>query len=140
VRAIGVHLHEVGVAARETPPERGDVGPAEALLPGPVQHVHPGVGGRETVREVPGAVGAGVVGDQHVHVVAADRPDDVDDVVPLVVRRDDDEGPHVLLLMIAAATHASPSAHTTILGQSPSPSDTVSDVRSGRASVPVHSV
>jgi hypothetical protein len=66
VRAVGVHLDEHVVAALQPPAEAGQVGAAEALLPDPVQDVHLVVLGREAVSDLAGAVGAGVVDDQHV--------------------------------------------------------------------------
>jgi hypothetical protein len=67
------------------------VGGAEALLSGPVQHVDVGVGTGQLVGQVAGAVGAVVVGHQHVGARdgGAQPAEDQREVLPLVVGRDD---------------------------------------------------
>ena len=97
VREVAVHLADVGVVALECPAEAGEVGTAEALLGGAVQHVHPVVLGGQPIGDLAGAVGRPVVDHQDVagdrRALAGDR-DGLDhplEVLTLVVRRQADD-------------------------------------------------
>ena len=69
VAAVGVHLDEHRVLAAQAPGKPGQVGGAQTVLGRAVHDVHPvGVGERQLVGELAGAVGAAVVDDQNVHV------------------------------------------------------------------------
>ena len=92
---VGVHLADELCAARQRLAKAGDVGRAEALLARPVEHRDVRVLGRQPVGDLPGAVGRGVVDDQHVagRVQAlAHRGDDGLEVRGLVVGGEDE--PH----------------------------------------------
>ena len=104
VRAVGVHLDHGVVPVLGRPAEPGHVRRAEALLAGPVQHVHRRVVGGELVGAPAGAVRAVVVGDEDLdrRDGRADAPDDHVEVVDLVVRRDDHK--HAADARIAAGT------------------------------------
>jgi len=95
VGAVGVHLDEGVVAAVQAPAEAGEVGHAEALLRGAVQHVDLGVGGGELVGDVTGAVRRAVVEHEDVRPGhgGTDAAHDQRQVVSLVVRRDAHEHP-----------------------------------------------
>src|ERR1019366_7126372 len=92
VGAIGIHLHDRAVPVLNGPAEPGDIGRAEPVFPGPVQHVDAGVLRRELVSEFPGAVRAVVIHDQQVSIRhrAANPADDGFQALPLVVGGDDD--------------------------------------------------
>ena len=96
VRQVGVHLEEQVGAAGQRVAKAGDVGLAEALLAGAVQHLDVGVLAGQAVGQLAGAVGRVVVDDQRVElqVVAvgdlADALEGVPQVVAFVVGRKDD--------------------------------------------------
>ena len=94
VAAVGVHLDQHRVLATQTPREAGQVRRAQTVLGGAVHDVHAvRVGQGQLVGQLAGAVGAAVVDDQDVHVGTARRAraDDQRQVLPLVVRGDDDQ-------------------------------------------------
>ena len=71
VTAVGVHLDEHRVLPTQTPGESGQVRRAQAVLGGAVHDVGAiGIGRRQFVGELAGAVGAAVVDDEQVHVGA----------------------------------------------------------------------
>ncbi len=65
VREVGVHLEHVGAAVVERVAKTGEVGGADAVLLGAVQHLDPFVLGSEAVGDLAGAVGRAVVDDEH---------------------------------------------------------------------------
>jgi hypothetical protein len=94
VGEVAVDLaHDAG-AARERVVESGDVGRPEAVLRGAVQHLDVRVGRGEPVRDRAGAVGRGVVDDEHpaVRDGGPQRADHPLDVVGLAVGGQDGPG------------------------------------------------
>ena len=90
--AVGIHLHQHGVAALEAPVERRQVGRAQTVLGGAVHDVDAvAVRRGRLVGEPTGAVGAPVVDDEDVDVGAgfAHPAEDERKVLQLVVGRDD---------------------------------------------------
>ena len=94
VGEVGIHLEDIVIVALQRPAESGHVGRSKAELAAPFDQVQPL---RELLLQVldrsGGAVRRAVVDDQDV--IAAfqveDGPDDLGDVLDLVVGRDDDE-------------------------------------------------
>ena len=70
---VAVHLEDEPVVAGERPRERREVGPPQPLLAGPVEDLHPRVGGGQLVGDLPGPVGGVVVHDQDVDTATAAR-------------------------------------------------------------------
>ena len=94
VAAVGVHLDQHRVLAAQPPREAGQVGGAEPVLALAVHDVHAvGVGQRQFVGELTGAVRAAVVDDEDVDVGPGlvHPADDQRQVLPLVVGGDDDQ-------------------------------------------------
>ncbi len=96
---VGVHLHHVARAVVERVAKAGEVGRADAVLLGAVQHLHPVVLGGQPIGDLAGAVGRAVVDDQHAQALgrgAAQRlaggGDDRLDVLGLVVGGQDQPG------------------------------------------------
>src|SRR5690606_11155194 len=140
VRPVGVHLDDGVVVALERPPEAVEVGAPEPLLAGPVQHVQARVGRRCLLGPLTGAVGRGVVDDEHADVgdALAQRGERGGQRLPLVVRRDDDERPHRRTRLTVRGAVATPARNAsavssvkTTTGASPRRSLTVISVRSG---------
>ena len=75
MREVGVHLHHplpaVGLAQRAL--KRGQVGSAQALLPGAVHDPDVRIGGRDLIREHAGTVGGAVIHDQQRRLGTAAR-------------------------------------------------------------------
>src|SRR5215218_9663471 len=100
VREVGVHLADERGTGIQGPAEAGQVGLAEAELRVPVKHLDlAGELGRQAIRDGAGAVGRGVVDDQHPMAVGCGLPDDVErgayyrlEVGRLVVGREDEPG------------------------------------------------
>ena len=92
---VGVHLQHVAGAVVERVAEAGEVGRADAVLLGAMQHMHPLVLGGQPIGDLAGAVGRAVVDDQHVEAARAPARrehlarggDDRLDVLGLVVGR-----------------------------------------------------
>ena len=61
---VGVHLHHVARAVVERVAKAGQVGGADPVLLGAVQHLHPVALGGEPIGDLAGAVGRAVVDDQ----------------------------------------------------------------------------
>ncbi len=84
MRPVGVHLDEELGTLGQADPERVLVGAAKPKLARPVQDPHAGIGGGQSIRELAGAVGRGVVDDQDLVAEPADsghHPLEVQDLV-----------------------------------------------------------
>src|SRR5260370_950544 len=93
MRAVGVHLHGALRPIGKPNAECILVGTAEAKLARTVQHPHPLLGGGEPIRELPGAVGRGVVHDQDVVPQPPDPVNDPLEVLDFVEGRPHHEPP-----------------------------------------------
>ena len=111
VAAVGVHLDEYRVLAAQPPRETGQVGGAEPVLALAVHDVHAvGVGQRQFVGELTGAVRAAVVDDEDVDVGQGlvHPADDQRQVLPLVVGGDDDQSALTRAFSWPRAAHVVP--------------------------------
>src|SRR5204863_8553749 len=108
VGEIGVHLEHRLVVALERPPKARHVRGSEAQFSRAVHHVHPWVGRGELVGERAGSVRGVVVHDQNVSrkILGEDPAQELDQVLPLVVGRNDDERFHSLASGTAGAAAA----------------------------------
>lgn len=94
MREIAVHFENEFVIAFEGPFEAGAIGAAEALFFGAMKDVNSWIFGGDFVGELASAVGRIVIDDKdvngggHLH----DASNDVREIFPLVIRRNDDDG------------------------------------------------
>ena len=92
MREVRVHLHDEVGRERERSPEALLVGRADAEAGTVVDEVHARVGGGERLDRSRRAIGRVVVDDQDVAVGRRTHGgDELRDVLPLVVGRDDDD-------------------------------------------------